>query len=294
MAGSTKPAGSIDVIPTGAALGADVVGFDIHSVLDVDIATIRQAWLEHLVLRFRGQVFDDDVHRDFSLRFGPLDIAPSTRFAGKPWLPKHPEMSRISNIKIDGQVTGTLGDGELVWHTDMSYLETPPKGSLLHALEVPEEGGATWFLNMYRALDDMPSDLRVAIEGRQIKHDATHNSSGALREGMKDEDYADVRDIPGAVHPIIRTHPETGRKALFLGRRPRSYVVGLPVDESEELLDALWDHATGNSDFMWAQEWEPDDLILWDNRCVMHRRDAFAPTARRLMHRTVLLGDRPY
>lgn len=292
--GSEAIASKITVTPTGAALGADVGGIDIANASDADIAAVRQAWLDHLVIRIRGQEFGDDAHLAFARRFGPLDIAPSTRFSGKPWLEGYPEMSRITNIEVNGKPTGTLGHGELVWHTDMSYLDEPPTGSLLHALEVPSSGGATGFVNMYMALETLPAELKQAVAGRKIKHDQTHNSSGALRRGLENIEYKDVRDIPGAVHPIERSHPETGRKALFLGRRARSYVMGLPVDESEDLLDALWDHATANSDFAWYQDWRVHDLIFWDNRCVMHKRDAFDPNERRLMHRTVLLGDRPY
>jgi taurine dioxygenase len=280
-------------IPTGAALGADVEGFDIANVSDADMDFIRQAWRDHLVLRFRGQDFDDRVHRDFSRRFGPLDMAPSTKFH-KPWLAEFPEMSQITNIVKDGKPMGTLGSGELVWHTDMSYIDTPPTGSLLHALQIPETGGDTSFLNMYLAYETLPPELKKAADTRKIKHDKTHNSSGKLRAGLENVTYKDVTEVPGAIHPIARTHPETGRKALYLGRRARSCVMGLPVDESEALLDELWDHAGGNPDFVWTQVWQTGDLILWDNRCVMHRRDAFDPSQQRLMRRTVLLGDRPY
>ena len=280
-------------VPSGGPLGADIVGFDIDAVTDADMAFIRSAWLEHLVLRFRGQDFDDRVHLEFARRFGPLDTSPSAKFS-TPWMPEFPELSRISNIMEDGKPTGTLGSGELVWHTDMSYIETPPTGSLLHALEVPPSGGDTSFLNMYVAYGTLPEDLRHAADEHRIKHDQTHNSSGKLRRGLEDVEYKDVREVPGAIHPIVRTHPETGRKALYLGRRARSYIVDLPIDESEALLDALWAHATQNPAFVWTQQWQPGDLILWDNRCVMHKRDAFDPADRRLMHRTVLLGDRPY
>jgi taurine dioxygenase len=290
---ATATTSRLRAVPSGDALGADVEGFDIANVSDADMAFIRQAWLDHLVLRFRGQDFDDRVHRDFSRRFGPLDMAPSTRF-DKPWLSEFPEMSQITNIEVDGKPIGTLGSGELVWHTDMSYIDTPPTGSLLHALEIPSTGGETSFLNMYRAYETLPPDLKTAADTHRIKHDQTHNSSGALRAGLENVTYRDVTEVPGAVHPIARTHPETCRKALYLGRRARSYVAGLPVDESEALLDALWGHATGNPDFVWTQVWRNGDLILWDNRCVMHRREAFDPAERRLMHRTVLLGDRPY
>jgi taurine dioxygenase len=176
----------------------------------------------------------------------------------------------------------------------MSYIDTPPTGSLLHALQIPETGGDTSFLNMYLAYETLPPELKKVADTHKIKHDKTHNSSGTLRAGLENVTYKDVTEVPGAIHPIARTHPETGRKALYLGRRARSCVMGLPVDESEALLDALWGHAGGNPDFVWTQVWQTGDLILWDNRCVMHRRDAFDPSQQRLMRRTVLLGDRPY
>ena len=291
--GATATTSRLRAIPSKSALGADIEGLEISHVSDADMAFIRQAWLDHQVLRFRGQNFDDRVHRDFSLRFGPLDMAPSTKF-NKPWLAEFPEMSQITNIEVAGKPIGTLGSGELVWHTDMSYIDTPPTGSLLHALEIPSTGGNTSFLNMYMAYETLPADLKKLADTHKIKHDRTHNSSGKLRAGLDNITFNDVSEVPGAVHPIARTHPETARKALYLGRRARSYVMGLPVDESEELLDALWDHTTGNPDFVWTQTWKNGDLVLWDNRCVMHKRDLFDSAERRLMHRTVLLGDRPY
>jgi taurine dioxygenase len=284
----------VKVIPAGAALGADVVGFDIKNLSDEEFADIHQAWLDHIVLRIRGQEFDDHVHREFSKRFGPLEISPKTKFSGTPWLPEFPEMSQVTNKKVNGQPIGTLGNSEAFWHTDMSYIDNPPKASLLHALEVPPSGGDTHFLNMYEALGTLPRALRKAIEGRSIKHESVHSSDGSVRRGMKEPDSADVRDWPGAIHPIVVTHSETRRAALYLGRRINAYVMGMPVDESEDLLDAVWGHATGYPELTWTQKWQTGDLVIWDNRCAMHARDAFDDTHIRLMRRTVLLGDRPH
>lgn len=290
----TKILSRVKVVPTGAALGADVVGFDIKKLTDGDFAIIHQAWLDHIVLRVRGQDFDDNVHREFSKRFGPLEISPKTKFSGTPWLPDFPEMSQVSNKKVNGQPIGTLGNSEAFWHTDMSYIDIPPKGSLLHALEIPPVGGDTHFLNMYEALNTMPLELRKAIEGRSIKHENVHSSDGSVRRGMKEPESNDVRDWPGAVHPIIITHSETGRAALYLGRRVNAYVMGMPVDDSEDLLNAVWEHASGDSELTWTQKWQTCDLVIWDNRCAMHARDAFDDNHIRLMRRTVLLGDRPH
>ena len=172
----------------------------------------------------------------------------------------------------------------------MSYSEVTALGSLLYALEVTTSGGETGFLNMYHAYETLPADLKAAIEGKQIKHDASRNSAGELRKGYKE--VTDPREAPGAVHPIVIRHPVTKRRALFLGRRPFGYVVGLPLAESEQLLDRLWAHAT-REEFAWFQKWSVGDLLMWDNRCAMHKRTAFDPNERRFMLRTQIKGARP-
>jgi len=284
----------VEVIPTGAALGADVRGFDINDMTADDFDRIRAAWMAHLVLRIRGQQFDDDAHLAFGRGFGELDLAPTTIHTGKPWYPKYPEMSRITNILDDkGERTGTLGYGEACWHTDMNYRDEPPLGSMLHAIEVPKAGGETGFCNMYMALDTLPKDMRQAIEGRTLKHEKGHSSDGIIRAGLSDHATDDVRKMPGTIHPIVITHPETERDVLYLGRRVNSYIMGLPVDESEDLLDRLWAHAT-QDEFTWAQHWQLGDMIIWDNRAAMHRRGAFDKDERRLMHRIVIKGGQPY
>ena len=283
----------VQVIPSGAALGADIIGCDIRSLDDDAFAVVKQAWLDHLVLRVRGQAVDDPAHMSFARRFGQLEASPKTMFTGTPWMEDFPEMSQITNIKENGKPIGSLGNAECYWHTDMSYIDEPPAGSLLHAIEIPPAGGDTHFLNMYMALDAMPPQLRAAIDGKSIKHESVHSSDGSVRRGMAEPESDDVRTYPGAVHPIVRTHPDTGREALFLGRRINSYVMGLPVDESEDLLDALWAHID-QPEFAWTQEWEVGDIVVWDNRCAMHKRDGFSDAHIRLMHRTVLKGDRPY
>jgi taurine dioxygenase len=173
----------------------------------------------------------------------------------------------------------------------MSYIEVPPDASILYAIEVPDAGGETGFCNMYRALETLPQALRSCIAGLTIKHDATHNSGGFLRKGF--DLPADVSRSPGPSHPAIRTHPETGCDALFLGRRPYAYVQGLAIAESEALLDRLWAHAA-RPELAWYHTWAVGDVVIWDNRCTMHRRNAFDNAARRIMHRTQIKGTRPY
>jgi len=280
----------IRVVPTGKPVGADVTGVDLSQPLsDRDFAIILDTWTSHLVLRFRGQNLTQDQLLDFSRRFGELDKAP-INIKGEPWIAGYPHLAVMSNIIENGMPVGSLGYGEAVWHTDMSYNEVTAAAAMLYALEVTEVGGETGFLNMYHAYETLPQDLKSAVEGRQIKHDASRNSAGELRKGYKD--VTDPREAPGALHPIVVRHPVTGRRALYLGRRPLSCVVGLTLEESEALLDWLWAHAT-REEFAWFQKWSVGDLLMWDNRCAMHKRTAFDPAERRYMLRTQIKGARP-
>jgi len=278
---------TIRVTPLGDALGAQVDGLDLRSPLDAGaFGALMQAWSEHLVLRFRGQQLTDPELLAFSRRLGELD-PPGPNPYGRPYLEGFPEINVISNVRDDGVPIGGLGDGEAQWHCDMTYVEVPPRAAALYALEVPASVGDTFWSNQYLAFETLPAELAQAIRGRSAVHDATYNSAGAMRRGMKEVD--DPREAPGARHPLVIEHPETRRPALFLGRRRNAYVVGLPLAESEALLDRLWAHAT-QPRFTFRQEWKAGDLVLWDNRCTLHRRDAFDPTSRRVMHRTQIKG----
>jgi taurine dioxygenase len=293
---------SVTVSPFAAGLGADIAGVDIRETLSAtDRDAIRAAWLDNLVLRFREQPMDDAQHMAFTRQFGELEFNPGALIARQYGVENYssgrrgevpPEISVISNIIEDGRAIGGLGDGEAFWHSDSSFVDVPPAASLLRSIEVPppSAGGATEFLNMCSAYDMLAADLKERIDGRKMIHAATHSSAGKPNRGF--EAVTDVTKVPGAIQPMVRIHPETGRKALFLGRRINAYVIGLPVDESEALLDVLWAHAVQEK-FTWRQEWRVGDLVWWDNRCAMHRRDAFDPATRRLMHRTQLKGTRP-
>jgi taurine dioxygenase len=283
----------IRIRPTGAALGADVEGVDLANLSDAEFAAIRQAWHDHLVLRFRDQTLDDAAHVALGRRFGELDFNPGTRLTGKVYVEGIPEIVKISNIVENGKPVGELGAGEADWHTDMCFIEAPPSASLLRSLEIPEDGGGdTSWLNMEAAYDKLPNELKLAVAGRSIKHDAVYVSSGKQRPGTVAPASGDIRDIAGAVHPIVRTHPVTGRKSLYLGKRFNAYVMGMEVAESERLLDTLWDHVMAG-DFRWTQLWRVGDMMIWDNRCTMHQRGAFDPASRRLLHRVVVKGERP-
>jgi taurine dioxygenase len=197
----------------------------------------------------------------------------------------------ISNVKIDGQPIGGLGNDEARWHTDMSYNDIPPMASVLYGLEVPPAGGNTSFANMYAAYATLDEDTKRAIAGLACIHDAARNSAGELRRGFAD--VTDPREAVGARHPLVRTHPVTRRKSLFLGRRRNACVPGLSLTASEALLDRLWAHAT-QPGLCWTQVWRAGDVVIWDNRCVLHRRDAFDDHCRRVMHRTQICGEIPF
>ncbi|MBA2962606.1 MULTISPECIES: TauD/TfdA dioxygenase family protein [Ramlibacter] len=277
---------SLTVHPLGDTLGAEIRGLDLNEPLtDADARALQAAWSEHLVLRFRDQ---DNLSLAaqiaFSRHFGKLDKRPTVSAemsAQHDALP--PEITVISNIKVEGKPLGALGDAEAVWHSDMTYNEFPPKAACLHAREVPPQGGDTHFANLHAAYEELDAKVKERIATLRCVHDASRNSAGELRLGARE--VTDPRQTVGAVHPLVMTHAVSGKRHLMLGRRRNAYIVGLPLDESEMLLDQLWQHAT-RPRFTWTQVWRRGDLVMWDNAATLHRRDAFDPTSRRLMYRT--------
>jgi taurine dioxygenase len=277
----------IQVIPTGAALGAELDGVDLKNLDPLQFAALERAWHDHQVVLVRGRSLTDADLVAFSRRFGNLDLAP-VQETGRRFVEGIPEIYIVSNVIVNGEPIGSLGAGEAVWHTDMSYLDVPPMASMLYALEVPAAGGNTSFCSMYAVYEALPAELKRRIAPLKIKHDGTYNSGGYLRQGVAATD--DPRTSPGAVHPLVCTHPDTGRRMLYLGRRRNAYLVGLDLAESERLLDQLWGFVE-NPQFAWEHVWRVGDLVLWDNRCTMHRRDPFDASARRIMHRTQIKGS---
>jgi taurine dioxygenase len=280
-------AGTIEVIPTGRALGAAVRRVDLKDLDEAAFARLMQAWHQHSVVLIRDQTLSDQELIAFSRRLGDLDWAPIQE-TGRRFVEGLPEIYIVSNVKVNGEPIGSLGDGEAVWHTDMSYLDVPPKASMLYALEVPPSGGNTSFCTMYGIYEALPQTLKDRVAGLKIKHDGTYNSGGYVRQGVTPT--ADPLTSPGAVHPLVCTHADTGRRMLYLGRRRNAYLVELKLAESEALLDELWSFVD-RSEFAWEHVWRVGDLVLWDNRCTMHRRDAFDPGSRRIMHCTQVKGE---
>ena len=217
--------------PTDAALGAQVYGVDLRALDAGTFAAIHRAWLDHQVLLFRDQALTDEDLVAFSRRFGDLDEAP-VQETGRRFVEGHPEIYVVSNVVEDGVPIGSLGAGEAVWHTDMSYLPDPPKASVLYALEVPPQRRRhQLLLDVCRVGRSCPAALRQRVAGLRVKHDGTYNSGGYVRQGVTPTD--DPRTSPGTFHPLVSVHPETGRRGLYLGRRRNAYIEGLSLDESE-------------------------------------------------------------
>jgi taurine dioxygenase len=280
---------AVEVIPSGKACGAEVRGVNLTRLDASDVAALTSALAQHLVILIRDQPITDPQLIALGKALGDLE-PPGMSIIGKPYIDEHPDILVISNLMEKGQPLGNLGAGEAIWHTDMSYRPTPVSYAILHALEVPPAGGNTYFANQYLAYDTLPEATKRKLDGRMIIHDETYNSGGQLRKGFRE--ISDPREAPGAHHPVFRTHPVSGKKALYLGRRRNAYIIGLALEESEKLLDELWAHAS-RAEFVWGQEWRLGDTLIWDNRCLIHRRDPFDADARRMMHRVQIKGQQP-
>jgi taurine dioxygenase len=295
----------IRVTPLGEALGAEVDAGDLNQVSSEAFREIHAAWLQFHVLRFRGVTFDDEGFDRFSRRFGPpqptqmsahvatrTDLGssgtPSVRQAARS--ERFPHIAVVSNVIESGVALGGLGDGELMWHSDQSNHEAPPSATLLHAIEAPSGQGRTGFVNAQMAWERLPHDLRKRVKNLQLKHDGSLDAAGYRRPDHVA--VADVRTSPGQPHPLVCIHPESGRECLFLGRRPNSYLLGLSVADSDALLNQLWTHVT-QEQFIWRQDWRPGDVVVWDNRSVLHQREGFDPTARRILRRIMTQGTKP-
>ncbi|WP_408734546.1 TauD/TfdA dioxygenase family protein [Paraburkholderia bannensis] len=279
-----------DIRAFDAPLGAEVIGLDLGKPLgEQDFARLHRAHLDHHVLVFRDQRITPEQQIAFSRRFGPLQIHVLHQFA----LVGHPEVLIVSNIVENGKPVG-LGDAGHFWHSDLSYKEKPSLGSMLHAQELPAEGGDTLFANMHLAWDSLPAHLRRAVEGRRAEHTylaryADLQQRSPWRPNLSAEQIAQVKPV---VHPIVRTHPETGRKALFVSEHFTTRIVDLPEDESRALLDELFAHSV-RPEFLYRHVWRDHDMVFWDNRSLMHLAAGTPDHLRRRLYRTTIEGDAP-
>lgn len=270
---------------------ADIEGFDFNDYDARDIEELRQYWLKYGVLRFRRTRITDADQVAFSRHFGEFVIHPKQLQEGGH--PTHPEILVISNATQDGKPTGAMGNSEATWHTDTWFYEKPPAGAILRAVTVPPSGGDTYFLSTYGAYETLPAALRALVDGRQIFFQNVYDKTGKLRLGKSEPASKDFREWSGMVHPLVRIHGETGRKALYLGGTAEgAWIVGMPLDESNALLAELWNHTISDQE-VFVQTWDEGDIMMWDNRCTMHRRDSFDPASIRIMHRTTTSGERP-
>ena len=276
------------ITPIKTGFVADISDIDLTAISDPEFDRLYAAWLTYGVLRVRDQAITEDELQSFSAKFGPLEEIPMGRMPESERAKiKNRYVTQLSNIFHNGKPIGGLGNAEASWHSDMTYVETPPPASILLAIEIPATGGDTYFSDQQAALDAIPGALKTRLQTLTIKHNAAHTSIGKLRPGY--EPFDDPREAPGAIHPIIRKHSETGAQCLYLGRREWAYIPGLSLQDSETLLDEIWSYAA-QPDHVWRQQWQPSDLIIWDNRRVLHRRDDFDQNARRLMKRCQVLS----
>jgi taurine dioxygenase len=285
------PPQHFEVRPFPAPVGAEILGLDISKPINnEDFARIHRAHLDHHVLVFRNQRITPAEHIDFSRRFGPLEIHVLHQFH----LKNHPEILIVSNIKENGEPIG-LGDAGAYWHSDLSYKPQPSLGSLLHAQELPSEGGDTLFADQHLAWEALSPDLQQRILPLKAEHSylAKYEELRAKNPWRPKLSQAQIDQVTPAVQPVVRTHPETGRQALFVSEHFTTRIVGLPQEESDALLAELFAHSV-KPEFVYRHQWAPHDLVFWDNRSLMHLAAGTPDHLRRRLNRTTIAGDTPF
>jgi taurine dioxygenase len=276
------PLPALGVRPLSSALGAEILGLDLRDDIDARVfAQIRDAWHQNLVIVLRGQNMSEEDQVRFAEKFGPPAMIHTKQFVRN-----HPAVMLISNIREDGKPIGALPDGEMHFHTDQCHQERPAMASMLYALEVPRAGGNTLFANGYTAYETLPPEIKRRIDGRKALN-AYDYETAATKRGTRLS-----QSVPSYAHPVVRTHPATGRKALYVNRLMTVRIEGLPAQESDDLLAMLFDHQE-RREFIYEHVWRVGDLVIWDNRCTLHARTDFSPDERRLMRRVTILGEKP-
>ena len=271
---------SLEVRPLSSALGAEVRGVDLREELaDETFAQILRAWHDNLVIVIRKQDLSEEQQWRFGLRFGPLSGGYLRELEAT-----HPGIAYVSNVRKDGKLIGILPDGEMQFHSDQSYTEEPTQGTMLYAITIPKFGGNTLFANCYKAYETLPDDVKKRISRLKALQVYDYNLNPTHRGRM----IAD--ESPKWVHPMVRIHPATRRKALYVNRLMTARVEGFPEQESDDLLNMLFDHME-QPQFIYEHVWNPGDVVMWDNRCALHARTTFDPTETRLLRRITLKGE---
>lgn len=276
--------------PVQGSFVAEIDGVDLSQPVDEHLfKSIHDTFLKHSILVFRNQTLSNDQHIAFTRRFGDLEV-----HTAKHWvLPDQPEILVLSNRGEKG--TKPIVNGGAYWHSDITYKATPPLGSMLYALEVPPEGGDTLFANMYGAYDALDDAMKQRIARLKAVH---RYADRYQRMASTDKERpplsaSQLAEVPDVIHPVVRTHPETGRKALYINEGFTVGIVGLPDEEGKALLEELNTHST-QSELVYAHKWKAGDLVFWDNRCTMHRATEYDSSYTRAMHRTTIRGDAPF
>lgn len=278
----------ITVTPLTPDMAAEVAGIDLAEDLPQSaIEQVRKAWLDHLVLVFRNQSLTPEQQARFTLRLGELEMHTVEEYKH----PDEPSIFIISNIRRNGRYVGAPKSGRH-WHSDSQFLPVPSAGSLLYGVKVPPEGGDTLFANLYAAYDALSDDMKARIENLRTicSRVKAWPISYPNRPPLTDEQKAKLPDVE---HPLVRTHPETGRKCLYIGGNVVWEIVGMPYEEGRALLDDLRAHAT-KEEFTYRHKWRRGDAVLWDNRCTLHTATPFDEDRyERLMHRATMVGSVP-
>jgi taurine dioxygenase len=276
-------ASGLATVPLSDALGAEIIGVDVsEEISDTVFQQILDTWHENLVILFRNQNLDEEAQVRFAKRFGDLGTV-NNRHNGRSL---QPGVMYISNVRKDGKLVGALPDGEMFFHSDQCYIEKPSMGTMLYAMEVPSKGGNTLFANMYSAYETLPQSIKDEIDGLKALNVYDYDNNATKRGSEPRE------GIPSYVHPMVRVHPATGRKALYVNRLMTHHIVGIPREESDQLLDMLFEHQE-QPKFVYEHVWTPGEVLLWDNRCSLHARSDFDASERRMMRRVAILGDKP-
>ncbi len=281
---TTATRSRLDIVPLTKHIGAELRGIDLREKPDEEtIRAIYQAWLDHLVIVFPNQdLAQEDLVRVTGY-FGELgQLSRPPKYFPKGYSSLLPGIMLISNIRENGEPIGALPDGEMMFHHDMIHAEVPSKATMLYSVEIPSTGGNTLFASGYAAYDTLDPQVRDRLEGRKALH---HYNYGSTVRG----DQKGVAAFGECVHPVFRTHEETRRKAVYVNRLMTVRILDLPEDESDRLLNLVWDHAE-KREFVYEHAWRKGDLLLWDNRCSSHARTDFPSTERRLMLRTTIKG----